>query len=188
MRRPSLLASVVLIAVALGFMPGAAQAQTEIITYSPFDAQGKVLGSLTLKKRRGECFSSSFKVHRPKVVRCTTGSRLLDPCFKSPRVPQLLICVNSPLQTRGVALRARLPQKRSVLKGPPWALRISGYECDFASGATNSGPHGRLNYSCGPGLYLFGDPITTGPTWQIWMGREPTGSDAQLVDVITAWL
>ena len=183
-------AAAVLAAATLILSGASAEAQTEVLHYTPFNAAGKVRDELSVKekKRKGDCYTNSFNVHRRNVFRCIAGNRLFDPCFRSPIKRRRVVCADTPWQVRVFAFRGKLPNKQHVFDGPPWALVLEGLQCTFLAGATGGSPHGRLNYACGEQAFAFGDPLVDQPTWRIWLGSQPDGSDSTLVEILQAWL
>jgi hypothetical protein len=184
--RATLRAPILGLAAAALLIPSqAAAASTQQITYTPFNAAGKIAVPAKPKKK-GECFSLSLKAGRPDAVRCIR-KQLLDPCFKSPKVRRLVVCVRAP---SSVAVRLKvphIPKPRGPYPHNAWALTVAAGECALIAGATTISPHGRLNYSCPGRLYLFGDPIPQDPTWMIWAGYDPQAADAQLIPISSVW-
>lgn len=173
-------------AAALLLLSQAAVASTQQITYTPFNAAGKIVVPAKSKKK-GECFSLSLKAGRPDAVRCIRKAHLFDPCFKSPKVRRLVVCVQTP---SSVAVRLKvqhIPKNRGPYLHNAWALTMAAGECPLIAGATTVSPHGRLNYACPGQLVLFGDPIPQDPNWMIWGGYDPQGADSQLLPITTAW-
>ena len=165
---------------------GAPNAATQQVTYTPFNAAGKIAVPVRHKKK-GECFSQSLKASRPGAVRCLRRNQLLDPCFKSPKVRRLVVCVNAP---SSVAARLKVPHVPKT-RGPylynAWAVTVAAGECPLIAGATTVSPYGRLNYACPGNLDLFGDPIPADPNWVIWAGYDPQAADASQIPISTVW-
>jgi hypothetical protein len=175
-----------LVAIALAIPAQAATASTQQINYTPFNTAGKIVVPAKPKKK-GECFALSLVAGRPDAVRCVRGHRLLDPCFKSPKVRRLVVCVYAP---SSVAVRLKVPHIPKA-RGPylhnAWAVTVVAGECPLIAGATTVSPYGRLNYACPADLFLFGDPIAQDPNWMIWGGYDPQGADSQLLPITTVW-
>jgi hypothetical protein len=165
---------------------GAGHAATQEITYTPFNAAGKIVVPAG-RKKKGKCFSGSLKASRPGVVRCIRGEKLLDPCFRSPRARHVVVCTYLP---SSVAARLRVPHVPKT-RGPylhnAWAVTVAAGECPLIAGATAVSPYGRLNYACPGNLDLFGDPIPAIPNWLIWAGYDPAGANASQIPISTLW-
>ena len=165
---------------------GAANPATQQITYTPFNAAGKIAVAVR-RKKKGECFSQSLKASRPGAVRCIRRNQILDPCFKSPRARRLVVCVHTP---SSVAARLKVPHIPKT-RGPnlynAWAVTVAAGECPLIAGATTVSPYGRLNYACPGDLALFGDPIPADPNWVIWAGHDPQAGDASQIPISTIW-
>jgi hypothetical protein len=172
--------------LALAAAPGAASAATQQITYSPFNAAGKVAVP-TRHARSGGCFAASLKAARPDALRCFRGHTILDPCFKVPHSKHVVICVYQPSSVAARLKVPRIPKKRNRNLHNTWALTVAVGECPLIAGATNVSPYGRLNYACPGRLYLFGDPIPQNGDWMIWAGHDPGAADAQLIPISIVW-
>jgi hypothetical protein len=165
---------------------GAARAVTQQITYRPFNGAGKIVVSAG-HKRKGKCFSQSLKASRPGVVRCLRHNQLLDPCFKSPKVRRLVVCVSAPTSVAARLKVPHVPKTRGPYLHNAWAVTVAAGVCPLIAGATTVSPYGRLNYACPGNLALFGDPIPANPNWVIWAGYDPQGADANQIPISTVW-
>jgi hypothetical protein len=165
---------------------GAPNAATQQVTYTPFNAAGKIAVPVRHKKK-GECFSQSLKASRPGAVRCLRRNQLLDPCFKSPKVRRLVVCVNAPSSVAARLKVPHIPKTRGPYLYNAWAVTVAAGECPLIAGATTVSPYGRLNYACPGNLDLFGDPIPADPNWVIWAGYDPQAADASQIPISTVW-
>ena len=165
---------------------GAANAATQQIIYTPFNAAGKIAVPVRPKKK-GECFAQSLKASRPGAVRCLRRNQLFDPCFKSPKARRLVVCVYAPSSVAARLKVPHIPKTRGPYLHNAWALTVAAGECPLIAGATTVSPYGRLNYACPGDLALFGDPIPADPNWVIWAGYDPQAADASQIPISTVW-
>ena len=165
---------------------GAVNAATQQITYTPFNAAGKIVVPVGHKKK-GKCLSQSLKASRPGVVRCLRHNQLLDPCFKSPRARRTVVCIYAPSAVAARLKVRHVPKTRGPYLYNAWAVTVAAGECPLIAGATTVSPYGRLNYACPGNLALFGDPIPAKPNWVIWAGHDPLATNASQIPISTVW-
>ncbi|MEU7723846.1 protein kinase [Streptomyces sp. NPDC040724] len=121
----------------------------------------------------GSCWSSSSKTQRTDAWRCSTDSTILDPCFApdiGPEHPVLLCMEGDPRHMRRLTLTETLPGNNFHIPGGPVPTPLiielaNGKTCTFAAGATDSLAGRRLNYFCGGGGSVYGDPDQNRPLW-----------------------
>jgi hypothetical protein len=189
--RTAVLAVAVVLALA-GTAATAATPATQRSVYTPFAADGSLRAGLRAVDRDGECFTSSLLVGRAGALRCITGNRLRDPCFREPdpSSPVVVICAEDPWRQTVVRIRlaAQAPADGPAGHRSPWALELAGgARCVLVGGATNIVRGYRLNYICAANRFLWGSPRTSSPTWRIRQSRSADGRRMQLVAIRRAW-
>lgn len=177
--------------------PASSRAQSPAATvariYSPLTPSGA--SRLPTVLRRGSCFTGSLAAARRDAWRCTVGSLIYDPCFKSARSRDL-ICVFAPWYRTAIRLRltTALPRfgNRSIptLQALPWALELAdGRRCRFLTGATAAVGTKRLNYGCKTGsAALWGYPIRSRQPWAIFQAPGDARVLSELVAIRYAWM
>ena len=125
-------------------------ATTQEVVFSPYTAQGTMLGSMHVTQTvSGTCVSPG--VAGTSSYRCFAqpGSTAYDPCFAPPHATSgPLVCVADPAESQAVSFDvANLPASTGA--GPPtqpWALQLSnGQACIFVSAAW---PAGQGPFAC----------------------------------------
>src|SRR5262249_28897282 len=148
-------ASLVLVAAA-----GASTQATRVKIYRPLDGGDLVPTLHFTSKVSGTCLSGSAANSRSDAWRCSTGGRIVDPCFSDPNAHTWVACPSDGAPfTLGVIrlhIKRPLPIKRGnhgvAGEGNPWAIRLAnGTVCTFHAGARFSF-HGKpVNYDCPKG-------------------------------------
>src|SRR5262245_10805992 len=191
--------SVACLAMALASGAALAEAQpaespTSVRVFLPFSPAG-LRGGLTVVGRvSGECFAPSIaSAGRPDAWRCSSGNRVMDPCFEGLQ-SVVLACATSPWSADVVLLTptAELPRGKAnrpeLDMAPPWALELdSGVRCQLLTGATWGAAGMRVNYGCeGDSGYVIGDVDRSRARWQVFFDA-PKGVSARTVGVTAAW-
>jgi hypothetical protein len=172
--------------VALG--SSGANAQTRVMTYSPFDASGHVAVKIVARRPRAECDSGSPTVPRANVWRCVKGNGLYNACWKNPLARRLVTCVGSPWGGAHLLKVRRFGKHGRPSPYIPWALEAGGTRCTVIATGTSTSPYGRVNYGCEDGLVLYGDLLRQEPTWMSWAGYDlKKYRDAHLIPISVAW-
>jgi hypothetical protein len=140
--------------LALGCSGAGDSRATEVIIFAPPPEVANVTDS--------SCFAPSIAVTRPVAWRCTAGNLVYDPCFGRPDATEV-VCVNDPSkpdEAVKIRLADALPQIPQAPHTPrPWFVETSGgVTCSFLTGATGEVNGQRVNYKCGDGSYLIGEP------------------------------
>jgi hypothetical protein len=70
---------------------------------------------------------------------------------------------------------------------PPWMLQLTnGTNCGFLTGATNVVAGQRLNYSCGDGSSLYGQPDRSAGQWTILRATNDSAEQTPMA-ITKAW-
>jgi len=162
----------------------------------PFGPAGLRPGLAVVGRVAGECFAASVAdAGRPDAWRCSSGNRIMDPCFEGfQQGSVVLACASSPWSADVVILTptADLPRGQANKPGldaaPPWALELdNGVRCQLLTGATWGAAGMRVNYGCErDGGYVIGDVDRSRPRWQV-LFDAPKGVAARTVGVRAAW-
>lgn len=195
-----------LLVLVLAPLPTAAAQRTQVVLFSPWTMSGEIRSDLHVSKTvSGYCWTASIAASRPDAWRCQTDQKhteyfdgkplevndLWDPCFSgsSGRVA----CVPHPFSKSVIVLRLTKPIDAPPLhRSPqpaPWALRLTnGATCELVTGATGVVAGMRLNYACGNGAWLLGDPDRSSDTWTIFYLKSQQDSNATQARIQTALL
>ncbi|MFD9367444.1 protein kinase [Streptomyces sp. NPDC060020] len=150
-------------------------ARTVVRTIAPWAVGGHAPanGVVVTADAVGSCWSSSSKTQRTDAWRCSADSSILDPCFApdvGPEHPVLLCMEGGPRRMRRLTLTEPLPGNNFHIPGGPVPTPLiielaNGKTCTFAGGATDSLAGRRLNYFCGGGGSVYGDPDQDRSLW-----------------------
>jgi hypothetical protein len=168
---------------------------TQVLTFQAFDEHGLLPGLVRAESLTGQCAGGSLSASgRADAWRCTSGGRVLDPCFANPSGGELA-CVPDPF-TRDVAILqvagALARGNRNDPGHPPWFLELDdGSRCGAVAaepGPTSTPAGGRRpTYSCGGGAQIYGDPDGSKPVWTVQRRVTPASDDLAAAAVRIAW-
>lgn len=164
-RYPSLLGSVVVLLCSWIWTPSQgstfaeALAPTRVRIFNPYTATETLLPRFQhAKSVSGACWAGSLQDARHDAWRCTSGYRILDPCFTGPRAGVYLLCVSAPWSRSSLRVHLQKPLPMSFAnrgaapQGTPWALELTnGGRCMVLTGKTLTVDHTRLSYACSNG-------------------------------------
>jgi hypothetical protein len=147
-------------------------ARTEVVHWSPFDADGKVDSTLdTRTLGNGECTGRSLTIASPGL-RCKAGRWVLDPCWRNSGG---VVCAGFPWDTELSTIRVP-PSKFPAVNieaetTRPWAIELAdGHRCRILqSSHVTVKVHGRplhVDYDCDDGLVLLRN-LTRGRVWRV---------------------
>ncbi len=169
---------------------------TELRLYTPYKPGGGLLvGVGVTGSARGSCLAASVaSPTRPDAYRCTTGNRILDPCFASLNAKDPLACSSEPWSANAVLLtrQGNLPKRTQASEpnyaaGKPWALELAnGQRCVALTGATAPVAGLRMNYGCPDGV-VAGPIDRTSPVWRVFYQTSNRSLSLAQVNVKVAW-
>jgi hypothetical protein len=195
------------VAVLLATAWGAAG--TQVVSFSPFAADGALRAGVKIAPRSGKCWTTASAPVVQRAYRCMAGNLIHDPCFEPPggvdAAAPAVVCVAAPWERTVIRLHLQSKPDFETSGNPhptlPWAMRLAGgRRCTFQQGASGLDRAGRrLNYNCAmPGggreLWLFGSVRRSrAAAWRIRAGQPATGFGGSYalaehwVTVRTAW-
>jgi hypothetical protein len=148
--------------------------RTRVRRVSPLNDAGHLSPRYAVVGRgRGSCLQTSH-VHG-RAYRCFERNIIRDPCWKESG-RQVAFCLIRPwsLNVTRLRLTERLP-RADESGGRLWGLRLGdgiGTSCLFAQGATGVVNGRRLNYDCGRGWWLLGEPNRRPRVWTILTAKQ----------------
>lgn len=154
----------------------AAQTPTQVVTLSPWSADGTPARGITITARAdGSCFGTAESTMRTDAWRCSAGDRILDPCFtpdSDPAATSALCLDGAPDRMIELSVPDGLPGNNDHMPGGPDIEPITivltdGTRCSFAGGGTAVLAGQRLNYGCDNDGSLYGFPNKTAAVWTI---------------------
>jgi hypothetical protein len=167
---------------------------TQVLTFQAFDDHGLLPGLARADTVSGQCGGGSLSASgRADAWRCTSGGRVLDPCFANPSGGDLA-CVPDPF-TRDVTMLAvggaLTRGNRNDPGHPPWFLELDdGTRCGAVAaepGPTSTTGDRRPTYTCTGGAQVYGDPDGSKPVWTVQVRATPASNDVAPAGVRIAW-
>jgi hypothetical protein len=152
--------------------------RTEIVRWSPFDAQGVVKKTLRVHpKGRGRC-SDTYTTAGDIAYRCDQGNLLFFPCWRDgPDPTEFVLCTGTPWTSSVERLRSPgllLYPGVTYLDDPysPWAVELAGGEhCRLFQGAHSSIHRGSrtyvVDYYCDHNNLVLLRTLRRGRVWRI---------------------